>query len=149
MYLPESVRLEKFFSKYWLFDEAWRNSHKSAAVGGGDAGEHCDALETGLRLKLVLDVGVSISRSFCLKKYFNVIEIKKNNRTRRMYMYMYMLDAGLRIYYKKYVFNYYVTDNDKHVLGILHLFQSWRQNNTMTRLTSEGRQQLPLELMNL
>jgi len=49
-----------------LFDEAWRNSHSSAAVGGGEAGEHCDALDTGLKVKLVLDVGVSISRSFCL-----------------------------------------------------------------------------------
>lgn len=36
-------------------------------MGGGDAGEHCDALDTGL--KLVLDVGVSISRSFCLFKF--------------------------------------------------------------------------------
>jgi len=52
-----------------LFDEAWRNSHKSAAVGGGEAGEHCDALDTGLKVKQVLDVGVSISRSFCLEMF--------------------------------------------------------------------------------
>jgi len=56
-----------------LFDEAWRNSHRSAAVGGGDAGEHCDALDTGLKVTLVLDVGVSIPRSFCLD---NIIKLK-------------------------------------------------------------------------
>lgn len=65
-FLPDNVRFEKFFSKYWLFVDACKNSHKSAAVGGGDAGEHCDAHETGLKLKLVLDVGVSIPRSLCL-----------------------------------------------------------------------------------
>lgn len=64
--LPDNVRFAKFFSKYWLFDEAWRNSHKSAAVGGGDAGEHCETLDSGL--KPVLDVGVSTLRSFCLYK---------------------------------------------------------------------------------
>lgn len=67
--LPDSVRLEKFFSTYWLLTDAWRNSLKSAAVGGGEIGEHWEALDIGLKLIFVLDVGVSISLSrWCLWK---------------------------------------------------------------------------------
>jgi hypothetical protein len=57
-------------------------------LGGGDAGEHCDALETGLKLKLVLDVGVSISRSFCLKNYFDLVLKKTRERICLVYVYL-------------------------------------------------------------
>lgn len=75
--LPDNVRFEKCFSKYWLFDDACKNSHKSAAVGGGDAGEHCDIQDTGLKLKLVLEVGVSIPRSLWLLIFFKVILMRE------------------------------------------------------------------------
>lgn len=58
--IPDKVKLEKSFSKNrLLFDEAWKNSQKSAVVGGGDgesgsgngAGD-CKQLEdAGLRLE--------------------------------------------------------------------------------------------------
>lgn len=60
--LPERVRLEKSFSKKSEEAEAWKNSQKSAVVGGGEgesgrgkvegAGEGRQLLEAGLRLEL-------------------------------------------------------------------------------------------------
>lgn len=61
-YSPDNVRLEKSFSKNRLLEEAWKNSQKSAVVGGGEgesgrakeegAGEGRQLEEAGLRLEL-------------------------------------------------------------------------------------------------
>lgn len=57
MLIPDSVRFEKSFSK--TVPEAWKNSQKSAVVGGGDGEsnvkEHGDCKQLdddGLRLEL-------------------------------------------------------------------------------------------------
>lgn len=64
--LPDRVKLEKSFSK--TVPEAWKNSQKSAVVGGGDGeskvNEHGDwrqLEEAGLKL----EAGVATSQ--CLK----------------------------------------------------------------------------------
>lgn len=56
MKIPESVRLEKSFSN--TLPEAWKNSQKSAVVGGGDGessvkeqGDCKQLEEAGLRLE--------------------------------------------------------------------------------------------------
>lgn len=60
--IPDKVKLEKSFSKKRLLEEAWKNSQKSAVVGGGDGesgrandegeGEGRQLDDAGLRLEL-------------------------------------------------------------------------------------------------
>jgi hypothetical protein len=60
--VPERVKLEKSFSK--RFPEAWKNSQKSAVVGGGDGESKVN--ELGLCRQLeeagdILELGVPTS----------------------------------------------------------------------------------------
>lgn len=62
MALPESVRFEKSFSN--ILPEAWKNSQKSAVVGGGDGESSVKEHGDGKQLEdagLTLEHGVAAS----------------------------------------------------------------------------------------